>query len=157
MAQRKNISKNDVIKVTELNKLSHDELKKIAKLRRIKNTSELSKKDLICALLRTETNTKENNYLKLLNNEANTKVKEKINKIRILLTMLGNIVTKEDSNSIRKELHELEKQIHFTKRQREDAHKYLSNLIVDLNKKLKYRFTDSHDQTYFGIRDIEKL
>ena len=28
---------------------------------------------------------------------------------------------------------------------------------MDLNKKLKYRFTNFHDQTYFGIRDIEKL
>ena len=28
---------------------------------------------------------------------------------------------------------------------------------MDLNKKLKYRFTDFHDHTYFGIRDIEKL
>ena len=28
---------------------------------------------------------------------------------------------------------------------------------MDSNKKLKYRFTDFHDHTYFGIRDIEKL
>lgn len=95
IAQRKNLSKNDVIIVTELNKLSHNDLEKISKLRRIKNTSELSKEDLIYASLRTETNTKENNYLKLLNNKANTKIKEKINKIRILLTLLDNIVTKK--------------------------------------------------------------
>ena len=95
IAQRKNLSKNDVIMVTELNKLSHNDLEKISKLRRIKNTSELSKEDLIYASLRTETNTKENNYLKLLNNKANTKIKEKINKIRILLTLLDNIVTKK--------------------------------------------------------------
>ena len=108
-------------------------------------------------MLRTETNTKENNYLKLLNNKANTKIKEKINKIRILLTKLGNIVTTEESNSIRKKLHELEKQTKFPRRQREEAHRYLSDLIVYLNKKVKYRFTDFHDQTFFGIGDIEKL
>lgn len=28
---------------------------------------------------------------------------------------------------------------------------------MHLNKKLKYRFTDCHNQTSFGIRDIEKL
>ena len=95
IAQRKILSKNDVIMVTELNKLSHNDLEKISKLRRIKNTSELSKEDLIYASLKTETNTKENNYLKLLNNKANTKIKEKINKIRILLTLLDNIVTKK--------------------------------------------------------------
>ena len=95
IAQRKILSKNDVIMVTELNKLSHNDLEKISKLRRIKNTSELSKEDLIYASLRTETNTKENNYLKLLNNKANTKIKGKINKIRILLTLLDNIVTKK--------------------------------------------------------------
>ena len=157
IAQRKNISKDDVLKATELNKLTDHELKKIAKLRKIKNTSELSKKDLIYALLRTETNTKENNYLKLLNNKVNTKIKEAINKITILLTKLGNIVTKEESNSIRKELFKLEKQTTFTREQKEEARSYLSDLLVYVNKKQKYCYIDFQDQSYFGIRDIENL
>ena len=52
IAQRKNLSKSDIVKATHLNQLSHDDLKKIADLRGIKNLSGLSREDLIYALLR---------------------------------------------------------------------------------------------------------
>ena len=115
-------------------------------MRKIKNTYELSKEDLIYTALRTEKNLIENTYLKLLKNKTNTK----INEIRTLLIMLDNII---NNNEIKKKLYDLEKQTKLSKEQK----KYLNNLIIDLEKKVKYKHNDFHDQNYIGIRDIAKL
>ena len=54
---------------------------------------------------------------------------------------------------LKKKLYDLEKQTKLSKEQK----KYLNNLIIDLEKKLKYKHNDFHDQNYIGIRDIAKL
>ena len=92
--KRRNISRNDLYKVTKLQDKSLDDLKKIAKLRRIKNYDNLSKEDLIYTLLRSESDLVESNYEKYINNNTDDEIKSKINNIRIILARLGNIITK---------------------------------------------------------------
>ena len=84
--------------------MSLDDLKKIAKLQRIKNYDTLAKEDLIQTLLRSESDLVESNYEKYITNNTNGEIKDKINKIRIVLARLGNIITKNVRKKIKKDL-----------------------------------------------------
>ena len=93
-----NISKNDLGKAKKLQNKSIDELRGIARLRRIKNYDNLTKEDLIISLLKSESNPVERNYMKYFNNSTSDdtyddKISSKTNDIRIILSRLGNIVT----------------------------------------------------------------
>ena len=103
-----NISRNELRKAEKLQNKSIDELQKIAGLRRIKNYDNLTKEDLIFSLLKSESNPAERNYMKYFNNSTNDEIKSKINDIRLILSRLGNIVTKNDRKKIKKDLYEME-------------------------------------------------
>ena len=104
LAKRQNIFRSEVDEIIRLNNMSLDDLKRIAKLRTIKNYGNLSKEDLIYTILRSEKSLYENNYLNCIRNNTDDKIKEKINIIRIELAKLGDIITKEDRDNIKKEL-----------------------------------------------------
>ena len=55
-------------------------------------------------LLKSESNPLECNYMKYFNNSTNDEIKSKINDIRLILSRLGNIVTKNDRKKIKKAL-----------------------------------------------------
>ena len=113
--KKQNISENDLRKSAKLHNMSTDDLKKTAILRRIKNYDKLSREDLIYTLLRSEINLMESNYEKYITNNTNDEIKSKTNYIRILLSRLRNIITKDDRNKIRKNLYEIEKKQKLTK------------------------------------------
>ena len=113
--KKQNISENDLRKPAKLHNMSTDDLKKTAILRRIKNYDKLSREDLIYTLLRSEINLMESNYEKYITNNTNDEIKSKTNYIRILLSRLRNIITKDDRNKIRKNLYEIEKKQKLTK------------------------------------------
>ena len=99
IAKIRNISKNELNHAKKLQRKSIDELKEIARLRRIKSRDKLSKEDLIITLLKLESNATENNFMKHFNNNTNDdtyddKIRGKISDIRVILSRLGNIVTK---------------------------------------------------------------
>ena len=119
LIKKQNVSKNDLRKAKELHNMSIDNLQKIAILRRIKNYDNLSREDLIYTILRSESNLVESNYMKYINNNTDDKIKAKINNIRTILSRLGNIVTKNNRNKIRKKLYEIEKKQGLTKSQKE--------------------------------------
>ena len=105
VAKIQNISKNDLNKPEKLQNKSIGELRGIARLRRIKNYDNLTKEDLTISLLKSESNPAESNYMKYFNNNTSDdtyddKIKSKINDIRIILSRLGNIVTKNDRKKI---------------------------------------------------------
>ena len=102
LAERQNISTRDVDEIRRLNNMSHNDLKKIAKLRNIKKYSTLSREDFIYTLLRSEKAPHENNYMKYIQNNANEKIKDKINIIRTELVKLSNIITGKDLQDIAK-------------------------------------------------------
>ena len=68
------ISKNELNqdeKLQKKKKKSVDELKEIARLRRIKNRDKLTKEGLIISLLQSESSDAERNYMKHFNNNTN--------------------------------------------------------------------------------------
>ena len=100
-AKIRNISKNELNKVKNLQKKSIDELREIARLRKIKNREKLTKEDLIIRLLKSESSNLENNFMKHFNNNTNDdtyddKIRGKISDIRMILSRLGNTVTNKD-------------------------------------------------------------
>ena len=112
-----------------------DDLQKVVKVRRIKNIDDMSKEDLIYTLLRSEKNILEENYMKYINNKTDNELQARINNVRVIASILGNILIKEERNFIRKELYKLENKKRFTKAQRERAYAYLIELVNTLNIK----------------------
>ena len=106
---------------------SIDELKGIAKLRRIKKRDKFLKEDLIISLLKSKSSNAERDYMKHLNNNDITnvgnntynddrnddtydsKIRHKISDIRMILSRLGTIITNKDKKKIKKELDVIEK------------------------------------------------
>ena len=81
-----------------------------------------------------------------------SEIKERINHVRILASKLGNILTKEERNTIRKEMFKFEN-TKLTKTKRGRAIARLIELTNTLQNRQKYQ----HDHDYHGIRDIEHL
>ena len=67
---------------------------------RLKNYDNLTKEDLIFSLIKLESNPLERSYIKYFNNSTNDKIKSKINDIRLILSRLGNTITKNDRKKI---------------------------------------------------------
>ena len=114
IAKIQNISKNELNKAEKLQNKSIDESRGIARLRRIKTSDNLTKEDLIISLLKSKSSRTERNYMKHFNNITNddtydNKTKGKRSDIRMILSRLGNIVTKKNRKEIKKELYEIEK------------------------------------------------
>ena len=65
MAKRQNILENELNQAKNLQIKSIDELKQIARLRRIKNREKLAKKDVIISLLKSESSTAEQNFRRI--------------------------------------------------------------------------------------------
>ena len=77
--------------------------------------------------MRSEKNTHEDNYLNDINNATDSELHQRINNIRIQTAKIGNLLSKEERNTIRKELYRLEHQERITIKQREEAIAYLIN------------------------------
>ena len=163
IAKMQNISKNELNKVKNLQKKSIDELRRIARLRRIKNSDNLTKEDLIISLLKSKSSPAECIYMKHFNNNNtndNTyddKIRGKISDIRMMLSRLGNILTKNYRKEIKKELDEIEKKENLSDKEKEENYDYLINLTNTLNDKEKYQYHDRDDLDYYRIKDIENL
>ena len=154
LAKRQNLTRKDLREAIRLNNKSVEDLRKLAKLRRIKNYDGLTKEDLIYILLRSEKSLQENKYEKYIIKDTDNEISATINTIRILISQLENVLTKEQRKTIREELHEIEKKT-LTKAQKERTLAYIIELVVTLSKQEKYQYSDHHDLDYFGVRDIE--
>ena len=102
-----------------------DELKGIAKLRRLENRDKSNKEDLIISLLKSESSNAERNCMKHPDNNTNddnnntyddtyddtydSKIRDKMSDIRMILSRLGNAITNKDKKKIKKDLYETEK------------------------------------------------
>ena len=110
IAKIQNISKNELNKAKKLQNKSIDELKVIARLRRIKNIDKLTKEDLVLTLLKSESSALERNYMKQFNNNTDDddndtydgKIRGKISDINMILSRLGNTITNNDRKKIKK-------------------------------------------------------
>ena len=143
-------------------KRSIDELKAIARQRRIKNIDKLTKEDLVLTLLKSESSVLERNYMKHFNNNTDDdtyddKIKGKIRDIRMILSRLGNVITNKDRKKITKELYEIVKKENLSDKEKEKIYDDLVELTKTLNKKEEYQYHNRNDLDYYGIRDIENL
>ena len=153
IAKMQNISKNDFNKVKKLQEKSLDELKAIARLKRINNFKKLTKEDLILTLLKSESNALKNNN----GNDNDDKNSDKIRYIRLVLERLGNTITNKDRKKIKKELYEIEKNQNLSDGEKEKADNNLVELVRTLDKKVKYQYQDRDDLDYYGIKNIVNL
>ena len=141
-----------------LKRKSIDELKEIAKLREIKNRGKIKKKGLITSLLKSESSNAERNYVKYFNNNTNVsnntnvnnstnvnnntndddtydgKIIDKVSDIRVILSRLGDIVTKNDRKEIENELYEIENKKNLSDEEKEKINDNLVELVNKLNK-----------------------
>ena len=63
------------------------------------------------------------------------KIRDKISDIRAILSRLGNIVTKNDRDKIKKELYETENKKNLSDEEKEKIHDNLAELVNKLIKK----------------------
>ena len=131
-------------------------------MRRIKNCDNLTKKDFIFSLLKSESNPAERSYMKYFNNSTSDdtyddEIKSKINDIRLILNRLGNILSKNYRKEIQKELYEKEKKQNLSDNEKEKIYDYLVKLANTLDKKEEHKHGDHDDLDYFGIRELENL
>ena len=131
-------------------------------MRRIKNCDNLTKQDFIFSLLKSESNPAERSYMKYFNNSTSDdtyddEIKSKINDIRLILSRLGNIVTKKYRKEIKKELYEIEKKQNLSDNEKEKIYDHLVKLANTLDKKEEHKHSDHDDLDYFGIRELENL
>ena len=147
---KKLIKKNDngVNNVEKLQNKSTDELKGIAKLRRIKNREKLKKEDLFIRLLKSESSNAEREYMKHLNNNTNDNNKT---------SRLETTITNNDKKKIKKELHEIDKKQNLSDKEKEEIYDHLVELLRTLDKKERYKYNNRDDPDYYEIRDIENL
>ena len=75
----------------------------------------------------------------------------------MILSRLGDIVTKNDREKIKNELYEIGNKKNLSDKEKEKIDDNLLELINKLTKKEKYRYHDLDDWDYHGIRDIENL
>ena len=75
----------------------------------------------------------------------------------MILSRLGDIVTKNDREKIKNELYEIGNKKNLSDKEKEKIDDNLLELINKLTKKEKYRCHDLDDWDYDGIRDIENL
>ena len=139
-------------------------------MRGIRKSGKLKKEVLITSILRSEISNAERNYMKQFNtnvdnnnvgnnanDDNNAKIRDEISDIRVILSRLGDIVTKNDREKIKKELYEIENKTNISDGGNERIDDNLLELVNKLNKKEKYRYHDRDDLDYHGIRDIENL
>ena len=118
---------------------SMDELRGIARLTRIENYDNLTKEDLIISLLKSESNPEERNYMEYVNNSTHDytyddKIKGEINDIRIILSRLGNRVSKDERKRIKKELYETEKKQSLSDNEKEEIYVHFVELVKTFDK-----------------------
>ena len=94
-------------------------------MKRIRNIENLTKEDLIIALLKSVSSTAEHNFEKLFDNNTvdddtnDGKIIGRISGIRMILSRLGNTVTNNDRNKIKKKLYETGKKENLSNKEKE--------------------------------------
>ena len=124
-------------------------------MRRIKNYKNLTREGLIFGFLKLENNLAECNYMEYFNNSTNDEIKSKINDIRLILSRLGNRVTKIDRKKIKKELYEIGKKRNLLDNEKETIYDHLVKLTNTLDQKENHKHSDHYDLDYFGIRELK--
>ena len=90
-------------------------------------------------------------------NTYDDEIKGKIDNVKIILSRLGNIVTKNDRKKIKKELYEIEKKQNLSDNGKEEIYDHLVESANTLDKKEEYKHSDHDELDYVAIRELENL
>ena len=131
---------------------SRDELEQIAKIRRIKNSEEMTIEELIITLLISKQSIAELFNNNNNNNNNNNLYDNEISDIRRILTRLRDLLPKKGRQEIRDKLYQIDHQRNISEEEKEGNDDYLRKLVRILNNKEKY---STHN--YYVIRDIPIL
>ena len=132
LVNKNNIAESDVANIKKLNAFSLKTLKLIAKARNI--NSNMSKRNLIYALIRSELANNEKKYISYLNKDTNNDIHNEINKIRLQLFDVSQYLNKKALYDIRKRLYDIE---NLTKINRSEKNKLLKE-INSISSDLKF-------------------
>ena len=155
LANIDNISERDLVNIRKFNACYFKTLHQIAKLRNI-NTN-MSKKDTIYALIRSEPLINEEKYLSHLNNDSNNDKVNEINEISMQLFEVSPYVNKKALKDIKKRMHAIKTLTKITRSEKNKLLKELNSISVDLKFERKKMISDYRDDNYANIDDIEYM
>ena len=151
-----NLSQNELEQITKMRNLSQNELEQIAKMRRIKNYKNMSREELLIALLKSK-----QSHAELYKSKSNNVEIEETKKI---FNELRNKFSKSKIKEIRKKLYEKEKGLEneekkvkkYQDKQKKKKHAKELKKIKKILENFK-KYPDKDDQDYKGIRYIEHI
>ena len=160
IALKQNIFSKDLNTFRKLNKLKVNALRKLSKLRNIKDSSQLSKEDLIYNSFLTDKSHNEDRYMQIIENShvSRNKVMDRVNIARLELNKLHGYFTGEENDDIRKKLNKIETGVLSSKKLaskgKDRIFKKIFGIIRTLENKNKYKHIDIFNK---GLSDIEHL
>ena len=89
------------------------------------------------------------------NDDDDDKIRCKMSDINMILSRLGNIVTKNDRK--KRELYEIEKKKNHSDKNKEEIYDNLVKIVKTLDKKEEYQYRDRDDLDYYRINDTQNL
>ena len=146
-----NISKSDLVNIKGFNALPIKHLRQIAKLRNI--STNLSKSDIIYALIRSKRIINEEKYIFDNVNE----ILSKTNDVRLLLSTVSPYINKKKRDSIRKRLDEIENTRNINRKLKNRLLKELESMSIYLKFIQKRMISVYRDDDYANIDDIEYI
>ena len=155
LVNKNNITESDLANIKKLNSYSLKTLKLIAKARNI--NSNMSKRNLIYALIRSEPANNEKKYISYLNKDTNNDIHNEINKIRLQLFDVSQYLNKKALYDIRKRLYDTEKLTKINRSEKNKLLKELNSISSDLKFEQKKMISDYRDDNYANIDDIEYM
>ena len=115
LGKRTTFTNSELDKAIELDGLEINDLKKIAKLRKINNYSYMTKNMLYYVLVMNEKSPLENSYLKHLEYTITNDFKKRLNHIKVLATRLNNKITNVERLKLYEKINELKRKYVETK------------------------------------------
>ena len=140
-----------MVNIRELVALPLKTLRQIAKLRNI-NTN-MSKKDTVYALIRSEPVINEKKHITDSNNEKHSIIHD----IRMQLFDVSPYISKKEHGNIRKRLYDIQKITKIDRSHKNKLLKELNSISTDLKFVKKNRISDYRDQNFANIDDIEYI
>ena len=145
------ISERHLSIIRKLNAYPLITLQQIAKLRNI--NSNMSKANIVLALLRSEPIINEKKYSNVKNNEIHIK----INDVRLQLFRVSSYINKKVLNNIRKRLYDIKNITKIDRPLKNRLLKELNSISTNLKFVEKLMISDYRDDNYENINDIKYI
>ena len=153
LANIDDILERDLTNIKKYSAYPLKNLQRIAKLRNI--DSNMQKKDIIYALIRSEPAINEEKYISYLHNDSNNDIHNELNKISMQLFEVSQYISKKALNDIKKRLRAMKKLTKITRSEKNKILKELNSISTDLKFKRKNMISDYRDDNYANIDDLD--